>query len=195
MDKYDAKNDYYCYTNTTILRNKLNIEDMNILEAAEREITALTVRKIGFRHPPYDLEYMKLLHKKLFSELYDWAGEIRNVDISKRVTRFCNCSRIIPEAKKLFIALQKENWLSNLKKEEFCERLAEYYCEFNMIHPFREGNGRVQRLLFEHLAIAAGYDLDWEFIQRNEWVQANIDGVNINYEPMNKIFKRIVSVL
>lgn len=166
-----------------------------MLEAAEREVTAVTIRKVRFKHPPYDLEYMKLLHKKLFSELYDWAGDIRSVDISKGGTRFCNCGRVMPEAKKLFVALKKENWLSNLKKEEFCKRLAEYYCEFNMIHPFREGNGRVQRLLFEHLAIAAGYDLDWGSIQRNEWIQANIDGVSVNYGPMNNIFKRIIRVL
>ncbi len=195
MDKYDAKNDSYCYANTSTLKNKLNIKDLSVLEAAERDITTVTVRQVGFKYPPYDIEYMKFLHKKLFSELYDWAGNIRSVDISKGGTRFCNCGRVVPEAQKLFMALKKENWLSNLKKDEFCERLAEYYCEFNMVHPFREGNGRVQRLLFEHIAIAAGYDLDWEFIQRSEWIQANIDGVAVNYEPMNKIFKRIIRVL
>ena len=109
-------------------------------------------------------------------------------------TRFCNCSRIIAESQKLFDSLEKENWLKNLPKEEFCEKLAEYYCEFNMIHPFREGNGRVQRLLFEHLALAAGYDLDWKDIQKAEWIQANIDGVNVNYDPMASIFKRIVTI-
>lgn len=63
-----------------------------------------------------------------------------------------------------------------------------------MIHPFREGNGRVQRMLFEHLALSAGYDLDWADIQQREWIQANIDGVAVNYEPMSEIFKRIVKV-
>ncbi len=136
---------------------------------------------------------MQSLHRHLFSELYDWAGKLRNVDISKGGTRFCNCDRIIAESQKLFDGLQKENWLANLQKKIFCEKLAEYYCEFNMIHPFREGNGRVQRLLFEHLALAAGYDLDWKNIQQNEWILANIDGVDVNYEPMERIFKRIVT--
>lgn len=194
MDKYDAANDQYCYRGTTILKNKLNIRDMDEIERAEREITALTARKIGFRAPPYNLEYMKLLHRQLFSDLYDWAGELRRVDISKGGTRFCNCGRIIAESQKLFNSLQGDNWLKNLPKQDFCEKLAEYYCEFNMIHPFREGNGRVERLLFEHLALAAGYDLDWGDIQPNEWIQANIDGVNVNYEPMARIFKRIVTI-
>ncbi|MEJ2407484.1 MAG: putative adenosine monophosphate-protein transferase Fic [Candidatus Thiodiazotropha sp.] len=193
MDKYDAKNDYYCYPGTTTLKNKLNIRDMKVLEDAEREITALKVRRIGYRPPPYSLEYMQLLHRQLFSDLYDWAGQVRNVDISKLGTRFCNCGRILPESQKLFRSLQKEHWLRNLNKDSFCEKLAEYYCEINMIHPFREGNGRVQRLLFEHLALSAGYDLDWGLIRQKEWIQANIDGVNVNYAPMGKIFKRIVT--
>lgn len=193
MDKYDALNDHYCYKGIATLKNKLNIDDMNKLEGAEREITALTIRNIVFQHPPYNLEYMKLLHRQLFSDLYDWAGELRSVDISKGGTRFCNCVYMIAESQKLFESLQKENWLKNLQKDEFCEKLAKYYCEFNMIHPFREGNGRVQRLLFEHLALAAGYDLDWGDIQQNEWIQANINGVNVNYEPMEQIFKRIVT--
>lgn len=98
-------------------------------------------------------------------------------------------------SQKLFRSLKKEKWLQkDLTKEEFCNKLAEYYCEFNMIHPFREGNGRVQRLLFEHLSLAAGYDLDWGKIEPSERIQANIDGVNVDYEPMSQIFKRIVTI-
>ena len=195
MDKYDISNDYYCYRGTDILKNKLGIQGMDELERAEREITALTIRKITFNPPPYDLKYLQHLHYLLFIDLYEWAGELRSVDIAKGGTRFCNCTRIVPESQKIFDGLQKELWLNNLSKEAFCERLAEYYCECNMIHPFRERNGRVQRLLFEHLALAAGYDLNWENVSQNEWVQANIDGVNVDYEPMAKIFKRIVNAI
>lgn len=194
MDKYDAANDHYCYQSTSTLKNNLNIKEMDELENAEREITAITARKIDFLAPPYNLEYMQKLHRQLFSDLYAWAGELRSVDIFKGGTRFCNCGRMIAESQKLFNRLEREDWLANLTKEEFCDKLAEYYCEFNMIHPFREGNGRVQRLLFEHLSLAAGYDLDWGNIQQDEWIQANIDGVAVNYEPMSKIFNRIITI-
>ena len=194
MDKYDAGNDHYCYRGTATLKNKLNIKDMDELESAEREITSITVRNIVFRPPPYSLEYMQNLHRQLFSDLYEWAGELRSVDVSKGGTRFCNCGRVIAESQKLFRNLEVENWLKNLSKEGFCNKLAEYYCEFNMIHPSREGNGRVQRLIFEHLSLSAGYDLEWGDIQQSEWIRANIDGVDVNYQPMSQIFRRIVTI-
>ncbi|AKT33466.1 putative adenosine monophosphate-protein transferase Fic [Pseudomonas syringae pv. actinidiae] len=193
MDRYDASHDCYCYPASSVLRNRLNIQDMDDLEAAEREITASTVTRVHYTAPPYSLENMKQLHRQLFSDLYEWAGEIRTVDISKGGTRFCTCARIEAEALKIFTKLQEVDWLRKQDKDSFCGLLAEYYCELNMIHPFREGNGRVQRIFFEHLALSAGYELDWENISQEEWIQANIDGVDVNYGPMKKIFNRIVT--
>lgn len=109
MDKYDVANDHYCYRGSLTLKNKLNIEDMDELEKAEREITAITARRISYRPPPYSLEHMKNFHRQLFSDLYEWAGELRNVDISKGGTRFCNCGRIIAETNKLFKSLERDN--------------------------------------------------------------------------------------
>lgn len=192
MDKYDASNDRYCYPGSTVLRNKLDIHDAEALEAAEREITAFTLSNIQYTPPPYTLDHFKRLHFALFSELYEWAGEQRDVDIAKGGTRFCTCYRIEAEALKIFTSLHHNDWLRGLTRSEFCEKLAEFYCEFNMIHPFREGNGRVQRLFFEHLALNAGYTLDWKDINRQEWINANIDGVAVNYDPMATIFHRIV---
>lgn len=192
MDKYDAGNDHYCYPNSDILKNRLNIQEMTLLESAEREITSFTIQRIYFELPPYNLDYMRKLHRQLFSELYDWAGEIRTINISKGGTLFCIHSRIEIETQKLFTSLEEEHWLQYLDKDGFCEKLAEYYVEFNMIHPFREGNGRVQRLLFEHLALSVGFTLDWSDVEREEWLKANIDGVQVNYEPMKRIFQKVV---
>lgn len=192
MDKYDASNDHYCFPGTSVLKNKLGLQDEQILEQAEREITDKTSSDVIYRSPPYDIEYLKSLHSTLFSPLYDWAGKIRDVSISKGGTTFCISARVVPEAQKLFERLEKDNWLTQLSRETLCEKLAEYYCEFNMIHPFREGNGRVQRIFFEHLASSADYNLDWFGITKEEWIQANIDGVHVNYTKMEKIFKRII---
>jgi cell filamentation protein len=196
MDKYDtSKNDPYCYKGTSVLKNKLNIRDLNSLEEAEREITSKTIMSIKYKEPPYDLFYLKSLHYQLFSKLYDWAGDLRIVNIYKNNTPFCFYENIENESNKLFSQLKSEQWLRNLEKNIFCEKLARYYCEFNMIHPFREGNGRVQRLFFKHLALSNRYLLDWSKIDRKEWIQANIDGVDVNYKPMENIFKKITTYL
>ncbi|MBW1212994.1 hypothetical protein KYI92_05635 [Pantoea allii] len=66
MDKYDAANDHNCYPGSVVLKNKLNIDETDVLEKAEREITAITVNDIVFSQPPYNLAYMCQLHRRLF---------------------------------------------------------------------------------------------------------------------------------
>lgn len=193
MDNYDASHDHYCYPRSSVLRNRLDITSEEELEAAEKDITAFTVSTIDYVAPPYDLERLKAIHLALFSELYGWAGTIRNVDIAKGGTRFCTNGRIEAQAQRCFSDLAKDGWLRDLDRETFCGKLAMHYCELNMIHPFREGNGRVQRILFEHLALGAGYELDWSGIDPQEWVDANIDGVAVDYRAMTHLFRRIVT--
>jgi len=196
MDKYDALNDHYCWPNSTVLRNKLNIRDENILEDAEREITEVSIGNIHYCEPPYNLNYLQEIHRILFSELYEWAGSIRNVDISKGGTRFCNVSRIEPEITKIFQRLKNEKYLRNYSGDELIAKLAEFYGDFNMIHPFREGNGRVQRIFFEHLALCNGYRLNWNNVKsKEEWVQANIDSVLVENGRLESIFSDILSKL
>ncbi|MHC8287525.1 putative adenosine monophosphate-protein transferase Fic [Pseudomonas sp. XS1P51] len=194
MDRYDAANDHYCYPGGGVLKNKLNIKDADKLELAERDITNKTIDLVSYQPPPYGLEYLQGIHSTLFSPLYEWAGSVRDVSIAKGGTVFCISSRVEPEAEKLFSRLAGDRWLSGLSKKEFCAALAEYYCEINMIHPFREGNGRVQRVLFEHLALFNGYELDWSDITSSEWVLANIDGVNVDYKKMEAVFSRILKL-
>ena len=89
---------------------------------------------IKYSEPPYDLSYFQSLHYQLFSKLYNWAGKLRDVNIYKNDTPFCYYQYIENESNRLFTQLKKEKWLKNLEKDIFCEKLAEYYCEFNMIH-------------------------------------------------------------
>ncbi|MCK9397338.1 MAG: putative adenosine monophosphate-protein transferase Fic [Methylobacter sp.] len=194
MDKYDTSNDHYCYPNTAVLKNKLGITDEKALEEAEREITKTSTLDVKSYNPPYHLQYLQHIHASLFSELYDWAGQIRDVKISKGGTSFCIAPRIIPEIGKLFKKLEDENYLQNLSNDKFVTRLAWYYAEFNMVHPFREGNGRVQRLFFEHLAAYNGYALDWSVISQEEWINANIDSVYVDSQRLADIFERVLKV-
>lgn len=192
LDKYGTGDDPYCHPGSNVLQNLLNIEDHEELAEAEAELTVLAVEEIEFDSPPYDLNYFQSLHRQVFEDVYEWAGELRSIDMSKGTTRFCTCKRIAPEANKLFQHLADENYYEDYEREAFVAAIAELYIELNMVHPFREGNGRAQRLLFEHIIINAGFEFDLEGITQQEWVAANIAGVSCDYEPMTALFDRCI---
>ena len=194
VDKYGAGQDPYIYDDSTVLVNKFNIRDEAILEEAEKEFTTLAALDIEFQAPPYDFRYLCNVHKKLFSDLFEWAGELRTIDISKGQTRFCNYRYIEKEANIIFAKLEKDGYLQGLPFVLFIEKLAEYYCDINVLHPFREGNGRAQRLLFEHVVINCGYDINFEGVKTNEWIDANIHGYHCDYSLMKKVINKCVVI-
>lgn len=192
MDKYGTGQDPYCYAGTNVLRNRLEIDDSQVLEEAERELSLINADTIDLLPPPYDLTYLRHLHEQLFHDLYDWAGDIRTIDIAKGNTRFCNVNRIVPEAEKLFKNLARNGHFTGLTRNDLVIACAEFYGDLNVVHPFREGNGRAQRLLFEHLIINCGYELSWHSLQRAEWLEANIAAYYCNYEPLALLFERCI---
>lgn len=192
LDKYGTGDDPYCYPGSKVLQNLLNIEEDEELAEAEAELTELAVEEIEFDFPPYDLDYFRSLHRQIFEDIYAWAGELRSIDMSKGATCFCTCKRIMPEANKLFQQLADEDNYEHHDRDAFVAAIAEFYIELNMVHPFREGNGRVQRLLFEHIVINAGFEFDLEGITQQEWVAANIAGVSCDYGPMTALFDHCI---
>lgn len=95
------------------------------------------------------------------------------------------------EAHKLFSQLKQKHFFAHLSFDEFCLEMAEFYIELNMIHAFREGNGRTQRLLFEHLAIFCGYNLSFKGVSKEQWLHANISGcLRCNYSEMKDILSK-----
>lgn len=190
VNKYGTGQDPYCYSRTSILKNNFNIQDENILSNAEREITTVASKNITFALPPYDLSYFKAIHYMLFSRVYNWAGKLRTIDISKNETRFCIADRIEIEANKLFQALKNQMYFMELADEQFTECIAIFYGDVNMIHPFREGNGRTQRVLFDHIALNANYTINWSMTTIEKWKEANIHAVKCDYEALQNIFKQ-----
>ena len=197
MDKYGELGDsLYCYMGTGILKNKLNIRDELILEQAELELSSASSSLIEYTEPPYNLCYLQTIHEQLFSDLYEWAGQLRQIDISKGDTRFCTFSRIEIETNKLLNSLQQQNYFQGLELQDLIGELANLYCELNVIHPFREGNGRAQRIFFEHLIAYCGYGIDWSKINSKEqWVQANIEGFHLNLQPLIQTFESCITLL
>jgi cell filamentation protein len=191
-DKYGTGQDPYCYPGSSILKNRLGLLDDAWLSEAEREMSSVAANEIDFSPPPYDLGYLQRIHLRLFADLYDWAGELRSIDIAKGSTRFCNIYRMEPEAGKLFERLRKAQWYEGCERAELVRLVAQLFGDLNVIHPFREGNGRAQRILFEHIVINAGHQISWWAVEPGEWVQANIDAVVCDYNALESIFERCI---
>lgn len=180
---YDSK---YCYDNSHVLRNKLNIRDEEELVKAEREITSIRAAQILAEGMGgvFDYEAYKRLHGKLFGEIFDWAGEIRHVNIAKG-NKFCLYEYIDDHMIKLFEELKNESYLKDIVDEELIgKRLAYYLGELNAIHPFREGNGRSQRLFIELLANHVGYDVDFDLIDNKRMLIASAQSFYGDYREM-----------
>jgi cell filamentation protein len=195
-DKYGVTHDKYCYPNSDVLINLLDIRDSNLLDEAEAEFTAERYRTYEPSQPTlsdFSFEHLKQLHRHLFQDLFKWAGETRDVDISKGDTRFCTWTRIEPEAKKLFRSIPA---LADCHdKNDIIYKVADLFCELNLLHPFREGNGRVLRFFFEELLYSLGYDVSWPQISQQGWIDANIAGVNLDLSLLIVIFEQAITEL
>jgi cell filamentation protein len=194
-DKYGVVQDVYCYPGTHVLINKLHITDEVALNEAELTFTQYRIEEFIPNFDTFSLATLQSIHYFLFQDLYAWAGELRTVDISKGNTLFANVRFFETEANKLFQQLKREEFLITLPQDEFIQRLAHYYSELNVVHPFRDGNGRAQRVLFEALAINAGYEIRWQAIETDEWLPANIAAYHCKLGPLIGLLQRSISRL
>lgn len=159
---YNARNSIYCYPGTDILINKLDIHDSNKLFNLEKQIVLAKsyILRQNINNYGFDKNHFINIHKFLFEDIYPFAGKFRTENISKGYFTFASWEFIESELDRLLNQLKKENYLANLDKENLSKRLAYYLSELNVLHPFREGNGRTIREFIRQLAYKNGYLLD-----------------------------------
>lgn len=191
-DKYGVGEDAYCYPGSPVLRNKLDIRDEPTLSEAEQQLSAIAADNVEFSPPPYSLAYLRNIHRVLFSDLFEWAGELRTVGMSKQATRFCQPEYMESEANKIFANIAAANWFDGMNRAQLIVAVADAYPDINVVHPFREGNGRAQRILFEHLITNAGFEISWWGIEKNEWINANIAAYHCDLGPMERVFEKCI---
>jgi cell filamentation protein len=185
--------DPYADPVTGVPRNKLGLRTTGELETAEREIThaALIFLKESQVVPSYDLGHLCAIHRRVFGDIYDWAGQLRTVAIAKG-SWFCLPQYIESSAAEIFRALHGESLLRGLPRDVFIERLTYYLGEVNAVHPFREGNGRAQRAFFEQLAGDAGFILDWQHLDADRNVAASAATMRGDPTLMRKMLDELV---
>jgi cell filamentation protein len=200
LEKYDYNyegSEGYCYPGTNVLINKLKIKNDDDLTIAEREITSLKLLML-YSMPIlkiFDFNGLCKIHGVIFSDIYEWAGQIRRGDFfSKGNSIFCRGQYIPENAHKIFSDLLNENNLCGLKKQTFIERTAYYMGEVNALHPFREGNGRTSREFFRQLSLNANYILDFSITKKEELLLADIEAFNGQYNRLIKILDKIIKL-
>ncbi len=183
----------YCYPDSGVLINKLGIKNHDELVTAEREITSLKIAmaKAEPIKGNFDFEHLKRIHKFVFEDIYTWAGEARHVNISKG-NQFCLSQHIETYAADIFAKFKADNYLIGYDGN-IAHRLAYYLSEINVLHPFREGNGRAQRLFIEYLADHAGYKVDFSDVTADEMIIASAESFARDYDKINAMFERITS--
>lgn len=156
-------------------QNVLGIDNFVDLERAEQfvfTVRALEVELGRYKIQHFNLKSLMALHHYLFQDLYRFAGKIRDVQMIKGSTRFCQMQFITSESDRIFQEFSMEPDWETI--EEAACRLAYYKSELNMIHPFREGNGRTLRIFIYALAKSRGFVWDYSELDRDEYMKAMI---------------------
>jgi cell filamentation protein len=122
-----------------------------------------------------DFAHYCVLHHHFFQDVYDWAGQVRTIRTGKGTNWFCYPEHITHQADRLFAELATGRHFAECSsKREFAERASWFVSELNAIHPFREGNGRIQLVFLTMLARNAGLDLDERKLQPGSFLAAMI---------------------
>ena len=186
----------YCYKDTDILINLLNIKNEEDLFNAERELVSLRTYELN-ENPlkgEFDFKYLKSIHKYLFQDIYRWAGDIRNCNIAKQ-DLFCLINHIENFGNDIFNKLKKEKYYISYDTEVTLNKLVELFADINALHPFREGNGRTQRVFIESLAKINGINLDLTNVSKNDMIVASHESINGKYEKLLNMFKNNSNII
>lgn len=178
-DFYEARNSIYCYPNSNVLKNKLNIMDATKLQKIETQLVLIKLYELRQKGITGDFSPRHLIgiHFFIFGDLYPFAGVLRTENIAKDHFRFAEWEFIEEELNRLSRLLQSENYLAGLSKENLAKRLAYYLSELNVLHPFREGNGRTIREFIRQLALKNGYRFNLTKISAQDMLEASIKSI------------------
>ncbi|AQX27883.1 MULTISPECIES: BID domain-containing T4SS effector [unclassified Bartonella] len=178
---------HYTYPRSFVLKNKHGITDEKILSMVSGHHTVRAILNLHHETLPehFDSSYLKYIHKCLFGNTFEWAGNTRDVAFTfadgtsaimptmrkmNSKNSFAKGERIAKELQNLDKILAECNNLQGLSRQDFVHKATGVFTFLNYIHPFRDGNGRTQRMFFEKLAEAAGHQLDFSVVTAKRMV-------------------------
>lgn len=196
-----SRDDLYLLPNGT-LRNKLGITDQQRLSEAEYELVA--ARELGLRGrlpgPPFTFDTLKSIHRELFQDVYEWAGQPRTTPISKRefdhpaspVQTFARPDSIVAQADAAFSRFAAAGNSIRRSPADFVAGATDLFADVNRVHFAREGNGRSQRLLLTAIGASAGYPLDFDVLSRERMVAVSVQAHKGDTSGIRRMFEEII---
>ncbi len=184
MSNEERDNSLYKYPNSFVLKNKFDLHDPQELDRAERLAVRVRVEQ-GVPSGSFDLKHLQAIHKHLFQDVYEWAGELRKTNIAKSHW-FMPHDRIEMAMSDVTKRLRAGNYLKDLKTDQFAKQAGIIIGDVNHIHPFREGNGRTQMQYLKQLGNEANHKIDLTRFEKRDWIEASKDANEAKYEKMQE---------
>lgn len=186
-----SQDDPYTYPDSTVLRNKLGISDPTRLDRMERLLVTQRTTE-GIPRGRFGLAHLCAIHRHLFQDIYDWAGELRMVEIAKGGHQFQFRRFIATGMQDVRRRLVRTTFPRGLNHEDFANAAARIMGDVNYVHPFREGNGRTQLYYLEQLAEHAGHPVVLARMEPRSWLAASRASHDGDYQPMAAEIVRIL---
>lgn len=191
---HGAQGEYQPGSNDLVLVNKLGIQSVEDMDELELELLQRLYEDVLMEHLPnraLTVDDLKTWHRRWLGNVFDWAGQERSVTMSKDGFPFA-ASAQIPRLLAEFERTCLARWTPcyDMETDALVEAIAVTHVEFILIHPFREGNGRLSRLLADVMAVQAGLEpLDYSTwnAEKPAYIQAIHQGFLGNYAPMKQI--------
>ncbi|MEA3423871.1 MAG: Fic family protein [Bacillota bacterium] len=187
-DREDSIQSVYCYSGTDIYKNKFKIMDSKRLSEVESDLVSNRLIEMS-RNPirgRFGVAHFLKIHKYMFQDVYYFAGKTREEDIWKGNTFFCKCEYIKSSLSEVLLKLKSEKYLKECNDKDIVSRLAFYMSELNMIHPFREGNGRAIREFIRILAHKNNYIINWQYVDSEMLFSATIMAADCQYDLLEE---------
>lgn len=202
MSKYDIDSSeiqFQLGSDGRVLKNKLNITDLSEIDDVESELLLKLYEKIFIDSAiPSTLTFTDILtwHRQWLGNVYEWAGKIRSSNIGKGNFQFAAAGLLNGLISDFEVnILDRFHELAHLEREEFVQYLAVSHVEFILIHPVREGNGRLSRLLVDMMSQKAGYGLlDYSLWDENkEYYFRSIQaGMDREYQYIERLVRDVL---
>lgn len=174
------------------LKNRLGISDPSVLDRAERFLVSQRLTE-DVPRGRFDLAHLQAIHRHLFQDIYDWAGEVRTVEIRKGAQQFQFRQYIHTGMTDVHRRLTRLRFLGGLSRREFSQQAAVIISDINFIHPFREGNGRTQLQYLKLLSEQAGNPIDLAQLDASRWIEASKISHATDYSLLARLIENAIN--